>query len=150
MPRAAFDDIGNGLTAALISGDFDSYCALMHLPLRIIPRDGDAYDLTSTTALRDDFAQYHAMIQAQGVTDIFRQMREFQQNDAHSATARVLTHIMVKAHRIVDPFETVFHLTAQGDRWKITCIESSEGHIKWTLGRVGISDQGYFTAGEKP
>ena len=55
-----------------------------------------------------------------------------------------LTHILARAHRLVDPFETRMTMVLRADGWRISEIESSEGHIKWTLGRAAISPGGQF------
>jgi hypothetical protein len=136
--------IGDRLTTALISGRFDLYRALMQLPLRVVPKDGTAYVLETEPALEDDFNQYHAVLKAHGVTDIFRQFRSSEPEGPDGMVLVATTHIMANAQRIVDPFETRFHVLAYRDDWLIREIESSEGHIKWTLGRAEILPEGQF------
>jgi hypothetical protein len=144
MAQRAFADIGDQLTKSLIAGDFALYQSLMVLPLRISPRGTRPYVLETEAALRSDFDLYHANIRAHGVTDIFRQVLGFAQSASDQAQLRCLTHILVQAHRIVNPFETVFHLRLQGEDWRISEIESSEGHINWSLGQADISAEGSF------
>lgn len=136
--------IGDRLTTALISGRFDLYRGLMQLPLRIVPKNSTAYVLETEAALADDFNLYHAVIKAHGVTDIFRQLRSFEAEGANGMRLLCTTHIMAKALRIVEPFETCFHVVPVGDDWLIREIESSEGHIRWTLGRTVILPEGQF------
>lgn len=40
-------------------------------------------------------------------------------------------------HRLVEPFATRMPLTEDAAGWRIAEIESSEGHLNWTLGRAG-------------
>lgn len=145
MPERAFAQIGDRLTTALLAGDFAIYRSLMLLPLVISPRGGLRYVLETEPALFEDFTLYHANIRAHSVTDIFRQPKGLLLPSPGRAELLCLTHIMVKAHRIVDPFETVFHLEDTAEGWRIREIESSEGHINWTLGRAAISPGGTFT-----
>lgn len=144
MPAARFSDIGDRLTKALIDGDFALYRAVMDLPLRIAPRDDVPYVLETEAALREDFDLYHATIASHGVTDIFRQVLYVEDAAADRQRMVCLTHILARAHRLVDPFETRMTLVLRADGWRISEIESSEGHIKWTLGRAAISPGGQF------
>lgn len=144
MPAQRFGDIGDQLTKALIDGDFALYRAVMDLPLRIAPRNDDAYVLETEADLRADFDLYHAMIVGQGVTDIFRQVLCVQNTAPERQRLVCMTHILARAHRLVDPFETTMTLVLREDGWRISEIESSEGHIRWTLGRAVIGPNGQF------
>jgi hypothetical protein len=144
MPARRFSEIGDRLTKALIDGDFDLYRSVMDIPLRVAPRDDAAYVLETEAALSEDFDQYHAVIKSQGVTDIFRQVLYVQDIAADRQKMVCLTHILVHAHRLVDPFETSMTLVLRTDGWRISEIESSEGHIKWTLGRAFVGPGGTF------
>lgn len=145
MARQAFDITANQLTAALVSGDFDAYQLLIALPLQIIPDTGTPYTLHNQAELRADFDLYHSGLMAEGITDIYRQVLDFQELSPDHATARCLTHIMANAHRLVEPFETFFHLQRVRDEWRINVIKSSAGHISWALGRASITAAGQFT-----
>lgn len=144
MIDAAFQEIGDRLTRALVGGDFALYRSIMALPLRIAPRLSGEYVLEDEAALRADFELYHQIIGLHGVTDIYREVL----GDAalpdgrHQVTCR--THILVRANRLVEPFETRLYLRHDSDGWRITEIESSEGHINWTLGRAVILPGGQF------
>lgn len=148
MPEKQFQTIGDQLTKALISGDFAQYAALMELPMRITPRDGKAYALHDMAALRQDFDLYHAIIKTHGVTDIYRQILSFDRQADNKMLFTCITHILVRAHRIVEPFQTRMTLHQRADGWRISEIESSEGHINWTLGKGGISATGRFEGGK--
>jgi hypothetical protein len=110
----------------------------MSLPLRIIPRGGEAYVLTDDAALERDFALYHRSLKTAGVTDIFRELVEVQP-EADGAT-RVLcrVHIMARAHRITDPFRSEMLLRPTPQGMRIGEIVSTSEHIDWTLGRGSI------------
>lgn len=144
MRAPEFQEIGDRMTRALITGDFGLYRDMMALPLTIQPREGRAYVLQDLPALREDFELYHAVIRQHGVTDIFRQL--VGQDDLGPGRLRFhcLTHLMSKAHRLVDPFATRFLMEQRPEGWRIIEIESSEGQITWTLGRTEISPDGRF------
>ncbi len=150
MPVEAFDRMADSLTAALVAGDFKAYRDLMHLPLHIHTRDGTCYDLRDEAALRHDFELYHATIKAHGVTDIFRQILGTTTAGNGDVVIKCLTHILRDATRLVDPFETAFHLHYDALGWRIRRIVSSEGHIAWTLGQTEISGQGQFDDPDTP
>lgn len=149
MARVDFPEIGDLLTRALVEGDFALYGRVVSLPLAIVPREGTSYVLADVGALREDFELYHAVIRLHGVTDIFRQV--LGEADLPTGQVRVhcLTHIMARAHRLVDTFPTRFTLTEGRDGWKISEIESSEGHVTWTLGRAELLPDGRFDTGGK-
>lgn len=144
MSEKQFQTIGDQLTKALISGDFAQYAALMELPMRITPRDGKAYVLADMAALKQDFDLYHAIIKTHGVTDIYRQILGFDRQADDKMLFTCITHILVRSNRIVEPFQTRMTLHQRADGWRINEIESSEGHINWTLGKGGIGPGGRF------
>lgn len=150
MDRAAFQAMGDDVTKALIRGDFALYRACMGLPLAIMPREGKPYVLTDVVALREDFELYHAVIRQHGVTDIFRQVVGQDEVGPGRQRFHCLTHLLARAHRLVDPFATRFLLEKRPEGWRIIEIESSEGHITWTLGRSEISPDGRFDPLRRP
>lgn len=144
MPRQVFAALGETLTQALLGGDFAAYASVMSLPLRITPRGDPAYVLQTEDELRADFQLYHDSLKGRGVTDIFRQVVEITVVDQTHLRVRCRTHIMVRAQRIVDPFETRFLLVEQPDGWLISEIESARGHIRFSLGLSEIKDAAFM------
>lgn len=144
MPGQVFAALGETLTQALVGGDFAGYASVMSLPLRVIPRGDPAYLLHTEAELRADFQLYHDNLKGRGVTDIFRQVVNITVVDQTHLRVRCKTHIMVRAQRIVDPFETRFLLVEQPDGWLISEIESARGHIRFSLGLSEIKG-GAFT-----
>ncbi len=147
MPALAFIDISERLTRALVTGDFDLYRSVIALPLRIEPRAGKPYDLDTRDHLECDFNLYHQSIRTHGVTDIYREVRAITQPAPDRVEIACITHILARANRIVDPFDTLIVLRPVlpdlPPDWRITRIQSSEGHINWTLGRATITDGGF-------
>ena len=143
-PADIFRVVGERLTQALISGDFDLYAQVMDLPLRIEPRAGEPYEMKDTAELQTDFDLYHDHIKLHRVTDIHREIQQIDTPDEDHITATVKMNILSDANRVVDPFFSVMHLhrTAQG--WRFFLIQSPLGHINWTLGKGRIED-GSFT-----
>lgn len=136
-------DLGERLTGALVSGDFELYSQVMDLPLRIEPREGDAYTIHDLAALQQDFEIYHRNIGLHRITDIHRDITTLDTaNDSITVIARV--NMLSGATRVVDPFDAVFHLHRTADGWRFHRIQSSPGHINWTLGKGGI-ENGSFT-----
>jgi hypothetical protein len=144
MPDPAFRELGDLLTKALVGGDFDLYQSIITLPMKITPRDGKPYVLQDLEDLRADFDIYVAIIRLHGVTDIYREEKGHEQTGPGEMTVHVMTHILVRANRLVDPFPTHFRLQDQGDGWRIVEIESSEGHLNWALGRADVLSGGHF------
>lgn len=145
MVRQAFGAIGESLTQALLGGDFALFASLFTLPCKMTPRGDLSYVIRTEPELRADFELYRGNLLGRGVTDIFRQILDFTVIDPEHVKVRVLTHIMVRAQRIVEPFETHFFLRAQAEGWRISEIESSGGHINWSLGRAEIRDGAFQT-----
>lgn len=144
MDEGQFSGLGDRLTKALVSGDFELYAAIIWLPFRVTPRDAETYVLHDLPALQIDFDLSHSIIKTNGVTDIFRHVRQIDQIGENRARITCTTHIMARAQRIVDPFQTRIFVRDRGGLWKIYEIESSEGHINWTLGRSEIAPGGRF------
>jgi hypothetical protein len=144
MSERAFQELGELLTKALISGDFDLYRSILTLPMKFTPKDGRSYVLTDEAALREDFDLYVSIIRLHGVTDIYRQVLGYDPVRPGQITVRVITHILVRATLLVEPFPTRIVLLNGPDGWQIAEIESSEGHLNWTLGRAVVSPAGRF------
>jgi hypothetical protein len=144
MPERAFHELGDLLTKALIVQDFELYRSIFTLPVRFAPKDGKAYVLSDEAALRDDFDLYVSIIRLHGVTDIYRQFLGYDAAEDGQMALRWTTHILVRGRRLADPFGTRM-LVLQGEGgWQIAAIESSEGHLNWTLGQAKVSPEGKF------
>lgn len=124
------------MTQALIGGDFSVYSRLFALPVKIKPRFDLSYVIETEAELRVDFELYRRNLHGHGVTDIFRQIVDITTVDPQHVKVRVLSHIMTRAQRIVDPFEVAFWLSEQPDGWRIYEVESVGGDVNWTLGRT--------------
>lgn len=146
MPDRAIPELSDLLTRALIGGDFAQYRTLVTLPMQFTPRGERPYVLTTEADLRADFDLYVGIIRTHGVTDIYRKLLGVHRTE-QGAEARLLTHILVRARLLAEPFETRMRLVQGDEGWKIAEIESSEGHIHWTMGRAEVSD-GRFTPKE--
>ena len=148
MEARVFQDIGDRLTKALITGDYALYQSLMVFPLEIVPGDAPAHVMADDADLRADFDLYHEIITLHGVTDIFRDVQQVVPDGPDRVVVWMMIHILQRAYRIVDPIASRFHLRRVGNEWRIARIESSEGHINWTLGRGTVTaDRQFKTVG---
>ena len=148
MEAQAFQDIGDRLTNSLIRGDYALYRSLILPPLVIVPGEGAPHVLADDADLRADFDLYHTIITLHGVTDIFRDVQQVMPDGPDRAVVWMMIHILQRAFRIVDPFPSRFHLRRVDGQWLIARIESSEGHINWTLGRGTLTaDRKFKTTG---
>ncbi len=138
MSEQAFANLGHALTDALISGDFARYRAVMALPLRIVPRGGEAYVLHDDAALERDFQLYNRSLRTAGVTDIFREVVEVRPEAGGTYRVICTVHILSRAHRVAEPFSSEMLLVPAIDGLRIAEIVSTTEHIDWTLGRGKI------------
>ncbi len=137
MPVSGFSHIGDRLTAALIAGDFDRYREVIELPLTIVPTGESPYSLLDETALHRDFLLYHSVLKLHGVTDIFREVRSV--IDEGGGIYRIVcrVHMMVRANRITEPFQSEMLIRQRDGQWRILEIRSLAAHIDWALGGKG-------------
>lgn len=133
MPVFAFSEIGDTLTRALVTGDFSLYQKVMHLPLTIVPMGEDPYFLKDDDALRRDFDLYHQVLKLHSVTDIFREVRGVIDDGKGVHRVLVRVHIMARANRITEPFNSEILIRLKDEDWKIIEIRSVAEHIDWTL-----------------
>lgn len=141
---AEFYEVGERLTRALISGDFDLYQTVMRLPLEINPIQGVPYTLRDTDALREDFLLYHQMNTLHHVTDIFRRILNIRMECDSVAIVTSRTELLSNSTRLVEPFDATHHLRRAAEGWRIFQIDSSVGHINWTLNRATITADRVF------
>ncbi len=145
MAERLFQVLGDQLTKALVGGDFALYESLLMMPVKFTPRGGGKpYVLTDRDALREDFDLYVSIIRVHGVTDIYREILGIETLGPEDIIVRVTTHIMVRAQRLVAPFETAMHLRKGPGGWRIAEIESSEGHLNWSMGNAELSPDDQF------
>jgi len=137
MPVSGFSSIGDQLTSALLAGDFEQYREVIELPLTIIPTDETPYTLTDEAALLRDFQLYHVVLKLHGVTDIFREMRGVIDEGAGHHRILFRVHMMVRANRIADPFQSEMLIRQRDGQWRILEIRSLAAHIDWTRGGTG-------------
>ncbi len=133
MPVFAFSEIGDTLTRALVTGDFGLYQKVMQLPLTIVPIGEDPYLLKDEAALFRDFDLYHQVLKLHSVTDIFREVRGVIDDGDGVQRIQVRVHIMARANRIAEPFNSEILIRLQGGIWRIIEIRSVAEHIDWTL-----------------
>lgn len=146
MDAAVFLDLGERLTQALTTGDFALYRQVMGLPLRIEPRGGSAYVLETVDDLHRDFDLYRDHIALHGITDIYREVLDVEHPAPDTAIAIVRMNILAGARRVVPPFVSLFTMRRDGDgAVRLHSIQSSLGHINWTLGKGGIDKDGGFS-----
>lgn len=139
MPQRAFQNLSDRLTEALIKGNYGMYASVMAVPLTLIDTEGKAYVLQDDAALREDFEIYAAIIKLHGVTDIYRQFQGLDPAGAGEVRLSWLTHILVRANLLVDPFTTRMLVRQGADGLRIAAIESPLRHLNWTLGRADAS-----------
>ncbi|MBI1171518.1 hypothetical protein GC209_08965 [bacterium] len=144
MPERAFKKLGDILTKALVSGDFDLYRSVLCLPMKFTPRDGQSYVLPDEAALREDFDLYVSIIRLHGVTDIYRQFISFEPAGPGELYITCMTHILVRANLLAEPFASRMLVQHDAAGWRIKEIESSEGHLNWSLGRATVTSDGKF------
>lgn len=137
MPVSGFSSIGDQLTFALLSGDFDRYREIIELPLTIVPTDESPYTLSDETALKRDFQLYHSVLKLHGVTDIFREVRNVIEQPGGVYRIQCRVHMMVRANRIADPFQSEMLIRERGGQWRILEIRSLAAHIDWARGGHG-------------
>ena len=135
MPVVAFSDMGDTLTQALVSGDFALYRNVMQLPLTIVPKDEPAHVLADDAALRRDFELHHQVLKLHDVTDIFREVRGVVDEGAGVHRIQCRVHVMARANRIAEPFQSEMLIRLDGGAWSFIEIRSVAGHIDWTLGK---------------
>lgn len=135
-----FAELGGRLTKALLTGDFELYKTVFHLPLSVYPRAGDPYTLSTEAELRQDFDLYHAAVKEQGIDDIRRDVIRILRPDPESKVVEAEMHFVSGTEEIVEPFVTTFRLEKHGPGWRIARIISSLGHISWTRGQSRIRE----------
>jgi hypothetical protein len=136
--QVTFTEVGERLTRALISGDFDLYRSVMDLPITIEPRGAAAYTLRDPAGLERDFDLYHRSIRARGVTDIYRKVVDIREDDEGRVEVRCLMHILVGSTLAIEPFISLMTLHRTEGGWRFCHIRSSLRHIQWTLGKSGL------------
>ena len=141
MDAAVFLDLGERLTKALVTGDFDLYRQVMNVPIQIEPRGDKPCTLDTEEALRRDFDLYRDHIRLHRITDIHREVIEVERPDEDTAIAIVRMNILSDAQRVVPPFISMMTMRRGKDGVvRFHKIQSSLGHINWTLGKGGITE----------
>lgn len=138
MDEATFAIIGERLTKALLSGDFDLYQQVMGLPITIEPRGAAAYTITNPEELRCDFDLYHQAVLIRRITDIYRKVESIQKIQENRFSVACLMHILVGSEYVVEPFHSTMTLSETPEDWRFYHIYSPLRHIQWTLGKTDL------------
>ncbi|MCF3595232.1 hypothetical protein LZG00_14645 [Rhodobacteraceae bacterium LMO-12] len=141
MDAAVFLDLGDRLTKALTTRDFELYQQVISLPVELEPRGGTPYRLETVEELRQDFDLYCDHVALHSITDIFREVLDEEHPDPNSTIIVCRMHVLSGGTRVVRPFTTVITMRRDQDgAVRFARIQSSLGHINWTLGKGGIAD----------
>lgn len=143
-PPPGFATLSAELTAALLGGDFALYQRLFHLPHDVHPRHGKGYMVSTVAELREDFDLYRAAIGAAGITDMQRDELRTTRHDPLTRVVEARVTLLAGRETVVAPYTTTFRLERRNGHWAIGRVISSLGHINWTRGNAGISDDGSF------
>ncbi|UYV36628.1 hypothetical protein N4R57_16740 [Rhodobacteraceae bacterium D3-12] len=104
MDPTVFISLGERLTKALITHDFELYQQVMDLPLTLEPRGDTSYTLTTADELRTDFDLYCDHIRLHEITDIYREAKEVETLSDDLTVIVCETHILSGGSRVVPPF----------------------------------------------
>lgn len=144
MDPTVFIELGERLTKALITQDFELYEQVMDLPLTLEPRGHTPYTLTTIDELRADFDLYCDHIRLHGITDIYREAKEVETLSDDLTVIVCDIHLLSGGARTVPPFTGVMTMhRCADDVVRFSRIQSSLGHLNWTIGR-GVIDKGRF------
>ncbi len=142
-PRAIYLELGERLTRALLSGDFELYRSVMALPLEVLPRVGKPYRLETEAAMRESFLAYGRMIALHRITDLFRDVRTVERTSPGRFRVVMQLTVLSGGNRVVAPFESTHELCRTEQGWRIERIIGTLGHTNWIFGDEGrIAAQG--------
>ncbi|MGV8987679.1 MAG: hypothetical protein ACOH2H_15515 [Cypionkella sp.] len=148
MPERAFLKLADMLTKALVTGDFGLYRSILLLPMKFTHKDGQSYLLSDEDTLREDFDLYVRIIKLHGVTDIYRKLTSFEPAGPYQVWAHWMTHILVRANLLTEPFPTRMLMRHDDKGWRIAEIESTIGHLNWSRGLAVLTPDGRFKSNE--
>lgn len=130
-PRQIYVHVGERLTQAFLTGDFDLFCRCVHLPLKLSIRDGKAQVIGTTKELRDLVGRYRSLAQIHRVSDLYRELVSVEETAPGEITAIVRISVLSGGNLVTEPFTVTHTLQEFPAGWRIVQINGTLGETNW-------------------
>lgn len=124
-----FDAIGEKLTQAFLSGDYDLYRRLVVLPISTIPYDAPPSVRKTERELREGFQTIRNSLKMLSITDIHRDVVSVAKLADDWIEVETKSHYLRGAQRVLGPFPIHYALSNHQGEWRITAVRSSSSHF---------------------
>lgn len=131
-------DYLDNVSAALMTEDWSAYRDAVILPLHLISND-ETRIVATDDALRVGFDQFCATLKIQHITDYIRLVESAGFVDDDMISGSYITHLLVRSHRILNPFRSQMTLKLQVDRWRVASVTTGLDDSRWPLIRSETS-----------
>lgn len=142
-PLTIYQDALNGVSKAVLAGDFDTYAAMIDLPYLIHTQDADLL-VSTTESLRPTFDALHGVLKEQRVTHYERVAREADFADRDRIEGWHHTHLISHGERLSWPHVSRHGLVRRGTAWLFSEAHYSVQADRWPVSRDELIKQFNF------
>ena len=135
---AILQDYLDAVSKSAMLDDWDSYRDAVILPFHFISHD-ESRVATTEAELKLIFGQFCDTLRFQKVTDYIRLVDSAALLDHDLISGSYITHLLVRGHRILDPFRSQMTLRLQGNRWRAASVTNSLATSRWQLIRLQLA-----------
>lgn len=137
--QAILQDWLDEMSAAVTSGNFDTYRAHVCLPFHLITHSA-SLRIADEQPLRQGFESFVHMLRSQRVTDYIRLASGAEQLDDVLITGRYITHLLVGGTRLIPPFRSAITLRNEDGVWRAASITNALANARWPIHLLHVHD----------
>lgn len=130
-------DYVDAVSKTVLADDWAGYRAAISLPCHIITHD-ESKVVSAEEDLRAGFDQFRDALHIQHVTDYIRLVETASFMDDDLISGSYVTHLLVRAHRILDPFRSQMALRRQDTVWRADSVTNGLANSRWPLVRLEL------------
>lgn len=128
----------DAVSIAVMTDDWDTYCAGICLPCHIISHN-ESKVVATVDDLKVGFDQFRDTLRIQRVTDYIRLVESATQLDQELISGRYVSHLICGSHRLMPPFRSEITLRLVENRWRAASVTNSLPNSRWPLMRLSVN-----------
>ena len=127
----------DAVAQTVMNDDWETYRDAVSLPCHVISHNESKVVATEEDLLLG-FTQFRDTLRFQRVTDYIRLVETASLLDRDLLSGGYVTHLLVRGHRILDPFRSQITLRLQGNRWRAVSVTNGLANSRWPLIRLEL------------
>lgn len=129
----------DGLAAAILRDDWDTYRDGISLPCAIVTHD-ESKIIATEEELRVGYETFRDTLRTQRVTDYIRLVDQAHHLDVDLISGSYVSHIIAGGQRVLPPYRSVMVLRLTDNRWRAASVTNGLANSRWPLIRLELPE----------